>query len=118
MNSWFLKPCRCLVFFVFFPKHAAPSAPGLRRCADFAALTRRWVSARADCEGLRLAREEVFVFRPMPAALFFGRRRVFSATALAWNSRLFMTVPRKLPEKICSRSGSRARGVVHCVKAI
>jgi len=78
-----------VVFFVFIPKAAAPSASGLRRCAVFATLTRLRVSARADCEGLRLAREEVFAFRLMPVALFFGRRRVFSATALAWNSRLF-----------------------------
>src|SRR5580704_15547640 len=106
MNSWVLKPCRCVVFFVFIPKAAAPSASGLRRCAGFATLTRRWVSARADCEGLRLAREEVFVFRPMPAALFFGRRRVFSATALAWNSRLFMTVPRNSPKKYAPGPGA------------
>src|ERR1700757_130489 len=118
MNSWVLKPCRCVVFFVFIPKAAAPSASGLCRCAGFAALTRLRVSARADCDGLRLAREEVLVFRLMPVVLFFGRRRVFSATALAWNSRLFMTVPRKLPEKICSRSGSRPQGVIHCVALI
>src|SRR6516164_1082365 len=99
MNSWVLKPCRCVVFFVFIPKAAAPSASGLRRCAAFATLTRLRVSARADCEGLRLAREEFFAFRLMPVPLFFGRRRVFSATALAWNSRLFMTVPRILPPK-------------------
>jgi hypothetical protein len=41
--------------------------------------------ARVDGEGLRLPREEVFpAFRLMPAALFFERRRVFSATAFAW----------------------------------
>jgi hypothetical protein len=52
------------------------------------------------CEGLRLAREDVFrVFRPMPVALFLERRRVFSATALAWKSRLSLTIPRKLPKK-------------------
>jgi hypothetical protein len=57
-----------------------------------------------DCEGLRLAREEVFVaFRLMPAALFFERRRVFSATALAWKITPLFAVPRKRPEKICSR---------------
>src|SRR5689334_16936151 len=106
MNSWVLKPCRCVVFFAFIPKAVAPSASGLRRCAGFATLTRVRVGVRADCEGLRLAREEVFAFRLMPVALFFGRRRVFSATALAWNSRLFLTVPRIPPEKICSRSGA------------
>src|SRR6516162_140088 len=99
MNSWVLKPCRWVVFFALIPKAAAPSASGLRRCTGFATLTLVRVIARADCDGLRLAREGVFVFRLMPVALFFGRRRVFSATALAWNSRLFMTVPRKLPKK-------------------
>jgi len=66
-------------------------------------------------EGLRLAREEVFAaFRLMPVALFFGRWRVFSATALAWNSRLFwrfLGYPRKNKLPV----GSRPRGVVHCV---
>src|SRR6516162_1882706 len=113
MNSWVLKPCRCVVFFVFIPKAAAPSASGLRRCAGFATLTRLRVSARADCESLRLAREEFFAFRLMPLPLFFGRRRVFSATALAWNSRLFMTVPRILPRKNMLPVGSRAWGVIH-----
>ena len=74
MNSWVLKPCRCVVFFTFIPKAAAPSASGLRRCAGFATLTRLRVIARVEGEGLRLAREEVFAaFRLMPVALFFGR---------------------------------------------
>ena len=69
--------------------------PAQRRSArylgsGFAMLTRLRAAARVDCEGLRLAREEVFVaFRLMPAALFLERRRVFSATALAWNARLY-----------------------------
>src|SRR5215469_11614433 len=118
MNSWVLKPCRCVVFFVFIPKAAAPSASGLRRCAGFATLTRLRVSARADCEGLRLAREEVFPFRLMPVALFFGRRRVFSATALAWEFTPLLTVPRKLPRKNMLPVGSRPRGVIHCMALI
>jgi hypothetical protein len=55
-----------------------------------ATLTLFRVIVRVDRDGLRLAREEVFLaFRLMPAVLFFERRRVFSATALAWISRLF-----------------------------
>jgi hypothetical protein len=37
MNSFVLKPCRCVVFFVVIPK-LAPSASGLRLGAGFAAL--------------------------------------------------------------------------------
>src|SRR5262249_43767041 len=110
MNSWVLKPCRCVVFFVFIPKAAAPSGSGFRRCGGFATLTRLRVNERADCDGLRLAREEVFVFRLMPVALFFGRRRVFSATALAWNSRLFLRFLGNSPKKYAPSSGSGPRG--------
>jgi hypothetical protein len=88
-----------VVFFAFIPKAAAPSESGLCRGAGFATLTRLRVSARADCEALRLAREEVFAFRLMPVALFFGRRRVFAATALAWNSRLFLRFLGNSPKK-------------------
>jgi len=67
----------------------------------FATLTRARVGRRVDCDGLRLAPEVGFlVFRLMPAALFFERwRRVFSATALAWVSRLFWRFLENAPEK-------------------
>jgi hypothetical protein len=72
MNSFVLKPCRCVVFFAFIPK-LAPSASGLRRWAGFATLTRDRV-VRVGCVGLRFAPEAGFrAFRLMPAALFFER---------------------------------------------
>jgi len=55
---------------------------------------------RVDCDALRLTREDVFlVFRLMPAALFFDRWRVFSATALAWISRLYWRFLGNAPRK-------------------
>src|SRR5579863_10476876 len=103
MNSLVLKPCRCVVFFAFIPT-VAPSGSGLCRGAGLATLTRARVICRVDGDGLRLAREGDFLaFRLAPAALFLVRRRVFSATALAWISTPLLTVPRKRPGKISSR---------------
>src|ERR1700728_417068 len=99
MNSLVLKPCLCVVFFTFIPK-VAPSASGLCRGAGFATPTRLRAMVRVGCDGLRLAREEDFLaFRFMPAALFLVRRRVFSATALAWVTRLFLRFLEKSPKK-------------------
>jgi len=86
----------------------------LRRGAGFATLAR--VSGpRVVCDGLRLAREEVFdAFRLMPAALFLVRRRVFSATALAWVSRLFWRFLENAPEKsVAGRADRHIGGVLH-----
>ncbi|MGB6757162.1 MAG: hypothetical protein WBE82_04430, partial [Xanthobacteraceae bacterium] len=78
-----------VVFFAFIPKDA-PSASGLGRWAGLATLTLDRAAVRVGRDGLRLAREAgLVVFRLIPAALFFERRRVFSATALAWISRLY-----------------------------
>ena len=73
MNSFVLKPCRCVVFFVVIPK-LAPSASGLRRETGLAALTLSRVVRRAVCDGRRLAPEVGFLaFRLIPVVLFFAR---------------------------------------------
>src|SRR5262252_9984513 len=117
MNSWVLNPCRCVVFFVFIPKAAAPSASGLRRCAVFATLTRLRVSARADCEDLRLAREEV-----LPSGSCGSNSSSdddeFSLPLLSRGIHASFDGSSETPRKNMLPVGSRPRGVIHCVALI